>query len=120
MGRGACYGARFRRHQGFLTRLGPDRALPPKRFLAQLPVSCQLVGEGASLLGGSGRFAPLPEAWNLPRAECVYEIARECWQSIRKGKASAPREFDDPHQLMPTYLRAPQAQVRSTPNREES
>lgn len=113
--RDACYGALFRCETANgggtrVTRLTQDTLARPEDYLAQLPEETHLVGEGRHTLAGTDSFPQLPEEWDVPGSEHVHALAASQWQAIRSKEAPEPPEYTDPHDLVPTYLRASQAE----------
>ena len=110
--RGACYGARFRRRGDVVERVTEDQCCTSEEFFASLPDDITLVGEGISTLPGTGAFARYEPEWSTPRAAQLCALARTDWNDIRSGDKEAPPEFDNPHALLPCYLRATEAEER--------
>lgn len=110
--RGACYAARFRREGDVVIRLGEDRCLPPAELFAALPPETRLVGEGVATIDGAGAFQRCEPEWNVPRAAHLCGLARAAWRDIESGRREPPPEFDDPHALVPSYLRLSEAEER--------
>ncbi len=107
--RGRVYAARFVREDG---RYAPETApieADPSRFLADCaarPGSCAVLGEGVlyhrEVVEASG-LVILPESLYPPRAEIVYRL----------GVARAAEgRFTDRRDLIPTYVRPPEAEEK--------
>ena len=124
--RGACYGARFERDShGELHRRSADTVTAPAEFLATLPSDTHLVGEGAATetekgLEGTATFPRHPVEWDLPRAESVVAATRRRWRAIEAGEEARPAELDDPHTLVPNYLRASEAEEQRARREREA
>ncbi|MEM7167768.1 MAG: tRNA (adenosine(37)-N6)-threonylcarbamoyltransferase complex dimerization subunit type 1 TsaB [Planctomycetota bacterium] len=113
--RDACYGALFRCAETepgttTVTRLTEDSLAAPDEYLGQLPAGTPLVGEGRLTLPGVDQFPLLAPEWDVPQSAHVHALAQAQWTAIRDNTTPEPPEFRDPHELVPTYLRASQAE----------
>ena len=98
------YGARFRIEADRLERITEDAAENAEEFFAGLPAETVLTGEGVETLPGVDRFRKLDASFATPQASLVATIARTTIDSFDAG-TSPPPEWEDPHQLIPKYLR---------------
>ena len=103
------YGARFRIEAGAVERIGADVTAPAAEYLAALPAETVLVGDGARTLPGVDAFPRLDDALDLPRAATLACVAARRVEAIAAG-AEPPIGWDDPHALIPLYLRRTSAE----------
>ena len=98
------YAAAYVREQGAYVCTVPAAERDPAEFFKQLPEFSALTGEGVEYFGDAVRQSGLtvvPESARMPRAEVVHQL----------GHSRAARgEFDDPGQLLPVYVRLPEAE----------
>ncbi|MFN0057677.1 MAG: tRNA (adenosine(37)-N6)-threonylcarbamoyltransferase complex dimerization subunit type 1 TsaB [Planctomycetota bacterium] len=117
--RGSIYGARFRQRTATAERVTPDALWPIDTFLASLPRDLPLVGAGARGLPGVERFPRLePPQLDQPTAVQILSLAIRAHEHIRAGREPAPPEYQNPHRLVPNYLReleAVEKRGRATP-----
>jgi len=82
----------------------PARELDPRTFLAGLPPSCAVLGEGVAYhraaVDSSG-LTVLTEPLNRAKAEVVWRLGR---------LGAATEGYDDPRMLVPIYIRRPEAE----------
>lgn len=100
------FACQFRVAPGSSVALDEPHELAPQAFLAMLPDSSTLLGEGAmqyaDLIRSAGHEVG-PQNLHDPRAACVLSLGAAL---LRAGKAVAYRD------LVPTYVRRPEAQEK--------
>jgi tRNA threonylcarbamoyladenosine biosynthesis protein TsaB len=114
--KGEFYSATFRFAGGSLARLSPDAALSPEALAERLPAEGPVLfcGDGvaparsflSARLGARAIFPP--EGEELPSASAVGELALELL------RAGVP--LPDPASVVPTYVRASEAEVKRSTN----
>ena len=105
--RGVFYNAMFRRENGALIRLTPDRAVSAEELSAEIESygTVYLCGDGAalyqSLHKGEGKTVPPSVSERYQNALSVASVAARMWE---QGQTLSSAE------LAPIYLRKPQAE----------
>ncbi|MCK4659020.1 MAG: tRNA (adenosine(37)-N6)-threonylcarbamoyltransferase complex dimerization subunit type 1 TsaB [Phycisphaerae bacterium] len=101
------YAARFEpadSAERFYKRIVDPAEVDPAEFLAQMPPTGSVVGEGIAYhreaVSGSG-LSVLPEECNQARAEVVYRLGRQL---------AAAGLYHEPTNLVPIYIRRPEAE----------
>ncbi|MFA5561456.1 MAG: tRNA (adenosine(37)-N6)-threonylcarbamoyltransferase complex dimerization subunit type 1 TsaB [Eubacteriales bacterium] len=108
--RNQLYNALFTFRDGALVRLTPDRAISPEALCGELVaytgMNLYLCGDGDNLARDCLRRASLPPAQTpLPlRLQSAAAVARCAYRAFLRGEAVSEQD------LLPTYLRAPQAE----------
>ncbi len=110
--RSTAYFARFRIDSGVLVRTELDQVWPVEQICETLPRETLVIGSGLETLTEFERFECRPGPWNHPDAGAVLELAQKLDREIRSGRANPPPGYDDPHQLVPAYLRPSEAEER--------
>jgi tRNA threonylcarbamoyladenosine biosynthesis protein TsaB len=100
------YAATFTRREEAYVPVTEPAEVDPAEFLAAQEPSCAVFGEGVAYhreaVEASG-LPILPEEFHRPRAKTVYRLGTE---RARQGR------FDDPRQLIPIYIRPPEAEEK--------
>ena len=104
--RGHVYAAVFQRVGELMRPMSVPAEVAPFEFLHFLPAGCAVLGEGVAYHGGaierSGKIV-LSEALWPPRAETVYQLG---------FARAAAGQFVDRRDLIPVYIRAPEAEEK--------
>jgi tRNA threonylcarbamoyladenosine biosynthesis protein TsaB len=98
------FAARYSLRNDQYVRQTEPAEVDPAAVLSELPAGCAAVGEGVAYHADAVRQAQLrvlPEELNRARAETVHRLG---YRLARRG------QFDDAEQLLPIYLRRPEAE----------
>lgn len=104
--RARVYTCAFERCDDKYMALGPPIEADPSAFLAAQPSDCAVLGEGVAYhraaIEQSGRPVLDPNLYP-PRVQTVFRLG---WERARRG------EFVNPKDLIPTYIRPPEAEEK--------